>query len=754
MSHCADGLRVGLAMAGETGVTRRDAVHVFDFAAQDGGQQHVVAAPDRDRPLVTGDARDLWIGAGLLVLAFLALTAFLMVWRVGGAKAQRKKRNAELFQPAGADAEITFDDEQSGQASPPTRKERDAQRRREKAERAAATKAAKARKAAPAVRPLIADAEPPGGADEAEVVIERARGDAEPRAPEPRKTARRAQPFAALFSRKKKSDAFEPGSLDLAGDNPAADQSRLHPLATERRRPRDEERVELEPAEAAPAPQRPVRAEAEEAHRLAERLEEERRQERTRLEAAEEMRRKAIDEARSNADRQAAEADISRRAEAARLQAESEAREEARRRAFEREAEFERRKQLAAIEQRERELRRAESAGEALRRELSAELERKIEALAARLPERPAQAAQFAEPQPADPLLLRAVDRIARDLADQRAALDEAVGALSARIDEIGASSRDDGGLRQEMAGLKRALSERFSGPSAPLMQLEDILRNALPPDAYDLRVMLSNNRKADCLVRLPHPPGPIVIDGRFPIEAFQKLHADAASDATSAENEFRRSALRHIVDIAERLIVPGETADSAMLFLPSETMHTELLARFQDLVQDSYRARVWIVSPTTLMATLHTMRAVMADGQKSAAKTEALAAGSEQVLAEVEALRRRVNNLESSFDHVRDGMTAPSPEHPGEAPFTSLRALEPDPVEQPAELASPTPGPFVPAAPSPAESAAPASHANGAAHAAPPMQTPSAPPTVPAPAASTERPPPAFLLPPVPPVR
>lgn len=731
-------------MAGEYGVTRSNAVHVFELTAQDGGQQEqVVAPPHRDRPLLSGEARDLWTGAGLLVLAFLAITAFLMVWRVGGAKSQRKKRNAELFQPAGQGAEITFEDD--GQPPQLTKQEQREQRKREKAERAAAAKAIKTNRSSDPA-PARAETEDARTDDEAEVVIERD-GSEPARAPAPKKPERRSQPFSALFSRKKKPEPYASGTLELGADNPSADQTRLHPLATERRRPKEEERPEAPAEVEAPSPRRPVRAEAEEAHRLAERLEDERRQDRSRLEAAEEMRRRAIEDARLNAEKLQNDAEINRRAETARLQAEAEAREEARRRNYEREAEFERRKQLAAIEQRERELRRAETANETLRRELTMEVERKIETLAARLPDRTAQAAAFAEVPPADPALLRAVDRIARDLANQRSALDEAVGALSSRIEEIGQSARDTEGLRQEMAGLKRALTERFAGPSAPLMQLDDIMRNALPPDAYDLRVMLTNNRRADCVVRLPNPPGPVAIDGRFPVEAFQKLHADEAQDQAAAENEFRRSALRHIVDIAERLIIPGETADSAMMFLPSETMHTELLARFQDLVQDSYRARVWIVSPTTLMATLQTMRAVMREGAKAPAMQAPTPNESEQVLSEVEALRRRVVSLESSFDRVRDEMR----DLKGPAPaFSTAQTPQPQPAE---------PQPALPAflANQPDASTANGAHAPAKETAAPPpapsaSMGAAAAATLGAPAA--DRPPPAFLLPPVPPVR
>ncbi|MBY0422914.1 MAG: DNA recombination protein RmuC, partial [Parvularculaceae bacterium] len=352
---------------------------------------------------------------------------------------------------------------------------------------------------------------------------------------------------------------------------------------------------------------------------------------------------------------------------------------------------------------RERESRRAEAQADDLRRDLAEELDRKLSALAARLPEKPVQAAQFAE---APEALMRAIERIARDLAGQRAALDDAVARLSQRIEDVGASSgaRDSDGLRQEMAGLKRALSERFTGPTAPQIQLGDILRNVLPPEAYELKAALSNNRKVDCLVRLPNPPGPVAIDAHFPVEAFQKLHTDEARDQISAENEFRRAALRHIVDVAERFIIPGETADSAVVFLPTESMHAELHARFQDVVQDSYRARVWVVSPTSLMATLHTMRAVLSGSATLAAAPAPVAAPAvDAAVVEVDQLRQRLAALEAAFERVRlDVRDARSrPTEPNAFAATAV----------PTPAAAPPPATVAPIAPEPVSSRAAYAH-------------------------------------------
>ena len=246
-------------------------------------------------------------------------------------------------------------------------------------------------------------------------------------------------------------------------------------------------------------------------------------------------------------------------------------------------------------------------------------------------------------------------DLITRRLAEHRDTVDARLADLSTRVADAGSTPEDVAALRRDISDLKHSLGDRRIAVSAPRVQLADIVKNALPPSSYELDAVLTNNRKADCLVKLPYPPGPIVIDAQFPLEAFQKLHAKGAAGAegATAENEFRRSALRHIVDVAERMIEPEETADSALMFLPSEAMFAELHARFPDIVQDSYRARVWIVSPTNLMATLHTIRAVLRDAQ-TRENAAFITAEARNVLSEVDALRRRVAQFEASFDRAR----------------------------------------------------------------------------------------------------
>ncbi len=181
-------------------------------------------------------------------------------------------------------------------------------------------------------------------------------------------------------------------------------------------------------------------------------------------------------------------------------------------------------------------------------------------------------------------------------------------------------------------------------------IQLTDIVSKALPADAYALQATLSNGKRADCLIHLPNPPGPIVIDAKFPFEAYEAL-------ASAETPEMQKIALRdlgnavrvHIKAISEKYIIEGETADGAIMFLPSEAVYAELHARLPAVVREGFDARVWIVSPTTCMATLNTMRAILKDArmreQTGAIRKELALLG-----GDVERLVTRVGNLDKHF--------------------------------------------------------------------------------------------------------
>jgi len=193
----------------------------------------------------------------------------------------------------------------------------------------------------------------------------------------------------------------------------------------------------------------------------------------------------------------------------------------------------------------------------------------------------------------------------------------ESLGELKTRLAVIDEAQKNITRLSGQMVGLQDILSNKQARGAFGEIQLNDLVSQILPPSAYDFQAQMSNGKRADCLIRLPNPPGPIVVDAKFPLESYHLLR-NAKDDAQrkSAISSFKADILKHVRAIAEKYIISGETAESALMFLPSEAVYAELHANFSDVVEKSYRARVWIVSPTTLMATLNTVRAVLKDAR------------------------------------------------------------------------------------------------------------------------------------------
>ncbi|MGR3722650.1 DNA recombination protein RmuC [Abyssibius alkaniclasticus] len=189
---------------------------------------------------------------------------------------------------------------------------------------------------------------------------------------------------------------------------------------------------------------------------------------------------------------------------------------------------------------------------------------------------------------------------------------------LQERLQTIDRAQTNIEKLSGDVLGLQDILSNKQTRGAFGEIQLNDIVSKALSPEGYSFQETLSNGKRADCLIHLPNPPGPIAIDSKFPLESYEALRAAAGDKAQTAEaaRQFRNDVKAHIRAISEKYIIEGETADGALMFLPSEAVYAELHANFPDIVRDGFERRVWIVSPTTCMATLNTMRAVMKDAK------------------------------------------------------------------------------------------------------------------------------------------
>lgn len=225
------------------------------------------------------------------------------------------------------------------------------------------------------------------------------------------------------------------------------------------------------------------------------------------------------------------------------------------------------------------------------------------------------------------------------------------LGELQQKLEQIDKAQANIEKLSGDVLSLQDILSNKQTRGAFGEIQLNDIVSKALPSDSYAFQATLSNGKRADALIHLPNPPGPIVIDSKFPLEAYEALRrAKTEYEMNEAAKQMRVAVKAHIKAISERYILEGETAEGALMFLPSEAVYAELHANFLELVREGFAARVWIVSPTTCMATLNTMRAVLKDARMREQAGE-IRKALKQLHRDVEIVEERAGKLET---HLR----------------------------------------------------------------------------------------------------
>lgn len=198
--------------------------------------------------------------------------------------------------------------------------------------------------------------------------------------------------------------------------------------------------------------------------------------------------------------------------------------------------------------------------------------------------------------------------------------------------------------LSSNVVSLQEVLTDKRSRGAFGEVQMAALISNVMPEESYALQHTLSNGMRVDCMMFLPDPTGHIAIDSKFPLDSFQKMMDNDATevDRVAAEKQFRLDIKKHIKDIADKYIIPDETADGAIMFIPAEAVFAEIHAHQSALVEEAQRARVWMVSPTTLMAVLTTARAVLKD---SATRKQ------------VHVIQEHLVNLAKDFDRFRTRM-------------------------------------------------------------------------------------------------
>ncbi|MDK1039226.1 MAG: DNA recombination protein RmuC [Actinomycetota bacterium] len=200
-----------------------------------------------------------------------------------------------------------------------------------------------------------------------------------------------------------------------------------------------------------------------------------------------------------------------------------------------------------------------------------------------------------------------------KETAKSLAGLKERLGVIDKAQDNIKA-------LSEQVVSLQHVLDDNPARGAFGELQLADIVESMLPSFAYQMQAQLANGKQVDCLILLPDPPGPISVDAKFPLKAYQEmLAADNQADRDKAGKRLAADTKQHIRDIAEKYVaqpIDGEqsTADNALMFIPSEAVYGELHAHHPTVIAESHKRKVYLVSPTTLMATLTTVRAILRD--------------------------------------------------------------------------------------------------------------------------------------------
>jgi DNA recombination protein RmuC len=213
---------------------------------------------------------------------------------------------------------------------------------------------------------------------------------------------------------------------------------------------------------------------------------------------------------------------------------------------------------------------------------------------------------------------LEALDnRLGENLKESAAKTAETLGGLQLRLELIDSAQKNLMDLSGQVVGLQQILSNKQARGAYGQGQMEAIVRDALPAGVFEFQATLSNKNRPDCLIRLPGSKTAIVIDSKFPLEAFELLKsAGTDTEKRAAEARVRADVGKHVRDIAEKYLIPGETQAPAIMFVPSESLYAELHDSFSDLIQKAGRAQIIVVSPNILMLAINTVQTVMKDAR------------------------------------------------------------------------------------------------------------------------------------------
>ena len=243
--------------------------------------------------------------------------------------------------------------------------------------------------------------------------------------------------------------------------------------------------------------------------------------------------------------------------------------------------------------------------------------------------------------------------RLGESLSENATKTAETLGGIGARLTVIDEAQKNISALSGQVVSLQQVLSNKQARGAFGQAQMEEIVRDGLPPTLYDFQFTLSNRNRPDCIIRIPGNKALLVIDAKFPLEGFELMRRAGTEDEKKfALAQVRGAVNKHVSDISEKYLIPGEVQTPAILFVPSESIYADLHDAFDDVIQKARRANVIVVSPNILMLAISTIQTVMKDARMRE-QADQIKKEVGVLLNDVRLLADRVGKLQTHFNQA-----------------------------------------------------------------------------------------------------
>jgi DNA recombination protein RmuC len=240
--------------------------------------------------------------------------------------------------------------------------------------------------------------------------------------------------------------------------------------------------------------------------------------------------------------------------------------------------------------------------------------------------------------------------RLGENLKENASKTGETLGGIQARLTVIDEAQKNISDLSGQVVSLQHVLSNKQARGAFAQAQMENIVRDGLPPTLYDFQFTLTNRNRPDCVIRIPGNKALLVIDAKFPLECFTLLRTAANDEEKKvAQARVKSDVNKHVSDIAERYLIPGEVQTPAIMFVPSEAIYADLHAEFEDLITRAHRSNVIVVSPNILMLAISTIQTLMKDARMRE-QADLIKKEVGTLLNDVRLLGDRVSKLQTHF--------------------------------------------------------------------------------------------------------